>query len=82
MILIHESEDGTDYVSLPSYAEMSSAKIVIPSNADMSLGGTDTSVCIEGRGNAIWYGYGKRPYPVTFSSAADLLGMDAATSGS
>ena len=153
-ISIYESDNGTCYVFLPSYAKLATLKIVMPTDLEASLGGTtitngmncedfeletaysliidnqyiaelqflqsanvatiyvdtlsgsrdrihkdkayseqasvmlytadgilnasDSAAYIKGRGNATWY-YDKRPYILTFSSDADLLGMGAAT---
>lgn len=153
-ISIHESEDGTCYVFLPSYAQLDALKIVMPKDMNVSLGGipitdgmrceafeletayslivdnqyiaellfyqsanvatlyvdtlsgsmdrvhkektqseqasavfytaegnpdvSDPNAYIKGRGNVTWY-YGKRPYVLTLSSAANVLGMGEGT---
>lgn len=57
------------------YSEQASVMLY---TAEGILDTSDASAYIKGRGNATW-SYGKRPYQLTFSSAADLLGMGAAS---
>ena len=154
VISIHESEDGSYYVFLPSYADMDELKAVVLAGMKVSLGdisvvdgmncgafaletaypltvndqyvaqlqfyksanvatmyidmitgsldrihgdknyseqasvmlytaegvldASDSKAYMKGRGNATWYGYGKRPYLLDFSFPADLLGMGEA----
>lgn len=154
-ISIHESDESTCYVFLPSYAELAELKIVMPVDLEVTLGGipitngmnceafdletsyaltvdkqyiaelqfyqsanvatlyvdtalasmdrihrdknyseqasvmlytaegvmdlSDSTAYIKGRGNATWTDYAKRPYILTLSVAADLLGMGEAT---
>lgn len=154
VISIHESEDGTYYVFLPSYVDMDELKAEVPADMKVSLGdtsvadgmgcgafsletayslsvndqyvtqlqfyksanvatmyidtitgsmerihadknyseqasvmlytaegvldATDSKAYMKGRGNSTWDYYGKRPYQLTLSAAADLLGMGTA----
>lgn len=155
VISIHESEEGSYYVFLPSYADMASVQIMMSEEQEVSLGNvpvtngmtceafaletayeltvdgqyitqlmfyqsanvatmyvdtitgsiervhgdknyseqasvalytrdgvldtSDSKAYIKGRGNATWDFFGKRPYLLTLSSEADVLGMGADT---